>query len=246
MAIKIAAIAGFIAIVGFGIYFFVLGPAPEPIVQIPIPPSPEQPPEPFITPPVKPGSFFAEAPITRSLPPGFEFQTVGEGEESFETLNINAEAKEVDEQVLRELKAIGINVSSINELPEVKWPTLEEIVKMGEIEIPSSPSQKQTDAFVQSLTKSLSVNGIIDSSEQKEALIIAREEIKFLNQITPESNSELDAALNFSKNYIDALVKKGLLTPEEEQEALEAAKASAALSIGSQSNVLGPLENINY
>lgn len=242
MAIKIAAIAGFIAVIGFGVYFFWLSPASAPIVQIPIPPTPEQPPEPFITPPVKPGSFFAEAPITRSLPPGFEFQTIGEEEGMVETLKINSEAAEIEEQALRELKAIGINVSSINELPEVKWPTLQETIAMSEIEI--SSGQKEADIFVQNLTKSFVASGLIDSSEQKEALIAAREASKFLNQITLENTSELDAALNFSKNYIDSLAKQGLLTPEEKQTALEAAESSAALSIGSQSNVLGPFQNL--
>ncbi|MBI2591718.1 MAG: hypothetical protein HYW34_03520 [Candidatus Brennerbacteria bacterium] len=254
MVIKVVAVVGFLAIIGFSVYFFALKPAPEPIVQIPIPPTPEQPPEPFITPPVKPGSFFAEAPITRSLPPGFEFQKTGDGEESFETLSIASELPTPEELTAKELEKIGIDPFLIRKLPEIQWPTFEEIAKLENIEIPSEPAQKQADILIQNFTKSLLTNGIIDSSEQKEILNVSlsasKKEIELLNQISLENfesgNKELDAVLNFSENYIDSLIQQGLLAPEEKQGAIEAFKSSAALSIGSQSNTLGPLENLNY
>lgn len=244
MAIKIAAIVGFLAMIGFGVYFFWLRPAPVEIVQIPTPTPPTEPPQPLITPPVKPGSFFAEAPITRSLPPGFEFQKAGEGLESFETLNISSELPTPEEQTAKELERLGLDPLLTRDLPQIQWPSFEDLIK---IKIPAEPSQKQTEDFVKNMTNSLISKGIIEASAQKDLIIAAGEQAKFFDQSMAESNKELDAMLNFSNNYVDDLIAHGLLAPEEKQNALEAVKSSAVISLGSQSNALGPLQNLpNY
>lgn len=248
MVIKIAAVIGLLAVAGFGIYFFLLRPAPAPIAQIPVPPTPEQPPAPYITPPVTPGSFFAEAPITRSLPPGFEFQKIGEGAESFETMGIVSELPTPEELTTQELEKFGfdplLTKMLTNETLEIKWPTLEELIKMGRVELPSEPPQKMAENFVGGLIKSLMDKGLISSEVPvKDFMAAAKTEADFLEKFASSGISNEDLKIiQFSENYIDSLIKQGLLAPEEKQGALEAFKSSVNLSAGSQLNVLGPIQ----